>query len=156
MAGQAGQSLGNNINVDIDFGEEPQPAVAARVLTSSQLQVFSPDEILLCLDLAFQAPRPYRPGYSESEATSDDSCYKPRPPSSFRLSPSLHPEVNDIHSAYHSIQFPGIKVFDNEALLQVFSEASSRPSSRLSRRSSLAWDNYDSGPHFQPPAPIYR
>ena len=40
MAGQAGQSLGNNINVDIDFGEEPQPAVAARVLTSSQLQVF--------------------------------------------------------------------------------------------------------------------
>merc|ERR1719282_2127727 len=46
MAGQAGQSLGNNFNVDIDFGEEPQPAVAARVLTSSQLQ----------------APRPYRPG----------------------------------------------------------------------------------------------
>ena len=40
MAGQAGQSFGNNFNVDIDFGEEPQPAVAARVLTSSQLQVF--------------------------------------------------------------------------------------------------------------------
>jgi len=40
MAGQAGQSLGNNFNVDIDFGEEPQPAVAARVLTSSQLQVY--------------------------------------------------------------------------------------------------------------------
>jgi len=114
MAGQAGQSLGKNLNVDVDFGEEPQLAVAARVLTSSQLQ----------------APRPYRPGYSESEVTSDDSCYRPRPPSSFRLSPSPHPEV--------------------------FSEASSRPSSRLSRRSSLAWDNYDSGPHFQPPAPIYR
>jgi len=114
MAGQVGQSLGNNLNVDIDFGEEPQLDVAARGQTSSQLQ----------------APRPYRPGYSESEATSDDSCYRPRPPSSFRLSPSPHPEV--------------------------FSEASSRPSSRLSRRSSLAWDNYDSGPHFQPPAPIYR
>jgi len=110
----AGQSLGNKLNMDINFGEEPQLAVAARVLTSSQLQ----------------APRPYRPGYSESEVTSDDSCYRPRPPSSFRLSPSPHPEV--------------------------FSEASSRPSSRLSRRSSLAWDNYDSGPHFQPPAPIYR
>merc|ERR1712240_875067 len=95
MAGQAGQSLGKNLNVDIDFGEEPQLAVAARVLTSSQLQ----------------APRPYRPGYSESEATSDDSCYKPRPPSSFRLLPSPHPEV--------------------------FSEASSRSSSRPSRPSSL-------------------
>ena len=35
MAGQAGQCLGNNFNVDIDFGEEPQPAAAARVLTSS-------------------------------------------------------------------------------------------------------------------------
>jgi len=114
MAGQAGQSLGNNINVDIDFGEEPQPAVAARVLTSSQLQ----------------APRPYRPGYSESEGTSDDSCYRPRLPSSFRLSPSPHPEV--------------------------FSEASSRPSSRPSRPSSLAWDNYDSGPRFQPPAATYQ
>ena len=40
MAGQAGQSLGNNLNVDIDLGEGPQLAVAARVLTSSQLQVF--------------------------------------------------------------------------------------------------------------------
>jgi len=113
MAGQAGQSLGNNINVDIDFGEEPQPAVAARVLTSSQLQ----------------APRPYRPGYSESEGTSDDPCYRPRLPSYFRLSPSPHPEV--------------------------FSEASSRPSSRPSRP-SLAWDSYDSGPHFQPPAATYQ
>jgi len=108
----AGQSLGNNFNVDIDYGEEPQLTVAARVLTSSQLQ----------------APRPYRPGYSESEATSDDSYYRPRPPSSFRLSPSPHPEV--------------------------FSEASSRPSSRPSRPSSLAWDDYESGPHFQPPAVI--
>jgi len=114
MAGQAGQSLGNNLNVDIDFGEETQPAVPARVLTSSQ----------------FQAPRPYRPGYSESEATSDDSYYRPRPPSSFRLSPSPYPEV--------------------------FSEASSRPSLRPSRPSSLAWDNYDSGPHFQPPAAIHQ
>jgi len=110
----AGQSLGNKLNVDINFGEESQLAVAARVLTSSQLQ----------------APQPYRPGYSESEATSDDSCYKPRPPSSFRLSPSLHPEV--------------------------FSETSSRPSSRPSRPSSLAWDNYESGPHFQPPAAIHH
>jgi len=110
----AGQSLGNKLNVDINFGEEPQLAVAARVLTSSQLQ----------------APRPYRPGYSESEATSDDSCYKPRPPSSFRLSPSLHPEV--------------------------FSEISSRPSSRPSRPPSLAWDNYESGPHFQPSAAIHH
>merc|ERR1712240_139180 len=91
----AGQSLGNKLNVDIDFEEEPQLAVAARVLTSSQLQ----------------APRPYRPGYSESEATSDDSCYRPRPPRSFRLLPSPHPEV--------------------------FSEASSRSSSRPSRPSSL-------------------
>ena len=40
MAGQAGQSLAKNFNVDIDFGEEPQPAVPARVLTSSQLQVY--------------------------------------------------------------------------------------------------------------------
>ena len=46
MAGQAGQSLGNNLNVDINFGEEPQLAVAARVLASSQLQVFSSDGIL--------------------------------------------------------------------------------------------------------------
>ena len=38
MAGQAGQSLGNNFNVDIDVGEEL--AVAARVPTMSQLQVF--------------------------------------------------------------------------------------------------------------------
>merc|ERR1712013_671045 len=68
-------------------------------------------------------------GYSESEATSDDSCYRPRPPSSFRLSPSPHPEV--------------------------ISEASSRPSSRPSRHSSLAWDNYDSGPYFRPPAAIH-
>jgi len=113
MAGQAGQSLGNNLNVDIDFGEKPQLAVAASGQTSSQLQ----------------APRPYRPGYSESEATSDDSCYRPRPPSSFRLSPSPHPEV--------------------------ISEASSRPSSRPSRHSSLAWDNYDSGPYFRPPAAIH-
>jgi len=109
----AGQSLGNKLNVDINFGEEPQLAVAARVLTSSQLQ----------------APRPYRPGYSESEGTSDDSCYRPRPPCSFILSPSPHPEV--------------------------FSEASSRPSSRPSRP-SLAWDNYDSGPHFQPPTAMYH
>jgi len=114
MASQAGQSFGNDLNVDINFEEEPQTIVAARVLTSSQLQ----------------APRPYRPGYSESEATSDDSCYRPRPPSSFRLSPSSHPEV--------------------------FSEASSRPSSRPSRPSSLAWDNYDSGPRFQPPAATYQ
>ena len=113
MAGQAGQSLGNNLNVDIDLGEGPQLAVAARVLTSSQLQVFSSDGILLCLGLAFQAPRPYRPGYSESEATSDDSCYRPRPPSSFRLSPSPHPEVNNMHFAYHPIQFPGIKFLNN-------------------------------------------
>merc|ERR1719495_2602929 len=112
MSSQAGHSLGNKFNVDIDFGEESQLAGAARTLTSSQLQ----------------APRPYRPGYSESEATSDDSCYRPRPPRSFRLSPSPHPEV--------------------------FSEASSRPSSRPSRPSSLAWDNYESGPHFQPPAAI--
>jgi len=114
MAGQAGQSLGNNFNVDIDFGEEPQLAVPARVLTSSQLQ----------------APRPYRPGYSDFEAASDDSCYRPRPPSSFRLSPSPYPEV--------------------------FSDVSSRPSSRPSRPSSLAWDDYESGPHFQPPAVIYH
>ena len=52
MAGQAGQSLGNNLNVDINFGEEPQLAVAARVLTSSQLQVFSSDGILF-VDIAF-------------------------------------------------------------------------------------------------------
>merc|ERR1712240_212201 len=39
MAGQVGQSLGNNLNVDIDFVEEPQLAVAARGQTSSQLQV---------------------------------------------------------------------------------------------------------------------
>ena len=45
----AGQSLGNNINVDINLGEESQLAVPARVLTSSQLQVFSSDGILfLC------------------------------------------------------------------------------------------------------------
>ena len=135
MAGQAGQSLGKNLNVDIDFGEEPQLAVAARVLTSSQLQVFSSDGILLCLDLAFQAPRLYRPGYSESEATSDDSCYKPRPPSSFRLSPSPHPEENDMHFAHHPIQFPDTQFLNNQALFQVFSEASSRPSSRPSRPS---------------------
>ena len=103
MADRAGKSLGNNLNVDIDFGEKPQLAVAARGQTSSQLQVFSSDKIVLSVDLEFQAPRPYRPGYSESEVTSDDSCSRPRPPSSFRLSPSPHPEVNDIHSAYHSI-----------------------------------------------------
>ena len=40
MAGQAGRSLGKNFNVDIEFGEEPQQAVAARGQTSSQLQVF--------------------------------------------------------------------------------------------------------------------
>jgi len=114
MAGQAGRSLGKNFNVDIEFGEEPQQAVAARGQTSSQLQ----------------APRPYRQGYSESEATSDDSYYRPRPPSSLRLSTSPHPEV--------------------------FSEGSSRPSSRPSRPSSLAWDNYESGPHFQPPAAIHQ
>ena len=51
MAGQAGQSLGNNLNVDINFGGEPQRAVAARVLTSSQLQVFSSDGILFVLTL---------------------------------------------------------------------------------------------------------
>ena len=110
MAGQAGQSLAKNFNVDIDFGEEPQPAVPARVLTSSQLQVFSSDGILLCVDLAFQAPRPYRPGYSDSEATSDDSCYRPRFPSSFRLSPSPHPEVNDMHFAHYPIQVPGVEI----------------------------------------------
>ena len=36
----AGQALGNKLNVEINFGEESQLAVAARVLTSSQLQVF--------------------------------------------------------------------------------------------------------------------
>ena len=46
MACQAGQSLGNNLNVDIDFGEESQLVVAARGQTSSQLKVFSSDEIL--------------------------------------------------------------------------------------------------------------
>ena len=46
MAGQAGQSLGNNLNVDIDFGEEAQLVVAARGQTSSQLQVFCSDVIL--------------------------------------------------------------------------------------------------------------
>jgi len=51
MAGQVGQSLGNNLNVDIDFGEKPQLAVAARGQTSSQLQVFSSDGILLPVDL---------------------------------------------------------------------------------------------------------
>ena len=40
MAGQAVQSLGNNFNVDIDFGEEPQQAVAAKGQTLSQLQMF--------------------------------------------------------------------------------------------------------------------
>jgi len=118
----AEQSQRNSPNVpfDIDFGDEPQPALAPRGLTSSQLQ----------------APRPYRPGYSESEATSDDSCYRPRPPTSFRLSPSPHPP-------------------------EVFSEGSSqsRPSSRPSRPSSLTWDNYESGPHFPefaPPIAMYE
>lgn len=41
MAGQVGQSLGNNFNVDIDFGEESQLVVAARGQISSQLQVLS-------------------------------------------------------------------------------------------------------------------
>ena len=89
----AEQSQRNSPNVpfDIDFGDEPQPAVAPRGLTSSQLQVSQylsfggPENPIL------KAPRPYRPGYSESEATSDDSCYRPRPPTSFRLSPSPHP-----------------------------------------------------------------
>merc|ERR1719495_1739911 len=108
------QRNNSKVPYDIEFGDEPQPAMAPRRLTSSQLQ----------------APRPYRPGYSESEATSDDSCYRSRFPSSFRLSPSPYPEV--------------------------FSEASSRPSSRPSRPPSLAWDNYDSGPHFQPHAALYQ
>jgi len=110
----AEQSQQKNVPFDIDFGDEPQPALAPRGSTSSQLQ----------------APRPYRPGYSESEATSDDSCYRPRLPTSFRLSPSPHPA-------------------------EVFSEVSSqsRPSSRPSRPSSLAWDNYESGPHFPQCAP---
>ena len=153
MADRAGKSLGNNLNVDIDFGEKPQLAVAARGQTSSQLQVFSSDKIVLSVDLEFQAPRPYRPGYSESEGTSDDSCYRPRLPSSFRLPSSPHPEVNDMHLAHHPIQFPDTQFLNNQALFQVFSEASSRPSSRPSRP-SLAWDNYDSGPHFQPPTAI--
>ena len=156
MAGQAGESLGKNLNVDIDFGEDPQLAVAARGKTSSQLQVFNSYGILLPEHLEFQAPRPYRPGYSESEATSDDSCYRPRPPRSFRLSPSPHPEVNNVHFAHHPIQFPGIKFLNNQALLQVFSDASSRPSSRPSRPPSLAWDDYESGPHFQPPTALYQ
>ena len=114
---------------------------------------FWTDGILLPVDPEFQAPRPYRPGYSESEATSDDSCYRPRPPTSFRLSPSSHPEVNNyMHFAHHPIQFPVIEFLNNQALFQVFSEASSGPS----RPSSLAWDNYDSGPRFQPPAAFDR
>jgi len=112
----AEQSQRNSPKVpfDIDFGDEPQPALAPRGFSSNQLQ----------------APRPYRQGYSESEETSDDSCYRPRPPTSIRLSPSPHPP-------------------------EVFSEASSqsRPSSHPSRSSSLAWDNYESGPHFPEFAP---
>lgn len=115
----AEQTQRSSVPFDIDLGDEPQPALAPkRGLTSSQLQ----------------APRPYRPGYSESEATSDDSCYRPRLPTSYRLSPSPHlPEV------------------DSEASSHV-----SRPSSHPSRPSSLAWDNYDSGPHFPPPIGIYE
>jgi len=116
----AEQSQRNNSNVPfyIEFGDEPQPALAPRGLTSSQLQ----------------APRPYRPGYSESEATSDDSCYRPRLPTSYRLSPSPRtPEVVSEASSHVS-----------------------RPSSHPSRPSSLAWDNYESGPHFPPPLAFYE
>ena len=73
-----------------------------------------------CVDLAFQAPRPYRPGYSESEGTSDDSCYRPRPPRSFRLSPSPHPEVNDMHYAHHPIQVPCVEIPQQSSSLSGF------------------------------------
>ena len=97
----AEQSQRNSPKVpfDIDFGDEPQPALAPRGFSSNQLQVSNCIfEIFagitnrnLSTNALMQGPRPYRQGYSESEATSDDSCYRPRPPTSFRLSPSPHP-----------------------------------------------------------------
>jgi len=118
------RAAGPAILADIDFGDPQGPQPASRAETADQL---------------LQVPRAYRPGYSESDATSDDSCYRPprhhpRPPAAPRLSPS--PNL-----------FPSPLRSGSEAL---HSAASTVASTVASTRPSLAWDNYDSGPSFGP------